>query len=87
MTKQPKLPRLRPVNLRHAGADGIWYDTGLIEIEKTLKGRRRLDTLIHEMFHEMCPEWTESRVRARTKRLTAFLWKHRVRVIESNSKE
>jgi hypothetical protein len=59
-------------------ADGA----GTIEIDERLKGRPHLEILIHEFLHEW--EWLlpEVIVASLAKKLTRFLHKNRVRVIE-----
>jgi hypothetical protein len=34
-----------------------------------------LNTLIHEMFHKICPGWTESRINGIAGELTNVIWK------------
>jgi hypothetical protein len=45
-----------------------------IYIDSRLKGRKHMDTLIHEKLHLLFPEWSETRVIQTSRALTAVLW-------------
>jgi hypothetical protein len=81
-----KIPRIvyRPL-LKH-GAEGmatqlLHNDTPdepisgpLIEVDSRLKGRRKLDTEIHEVLHLACPWMPEFAVRRTATYLAMVLW-------------
>lgn len=52
------------------------YSTGKfkIEIDKTLKGRKLLEILLHECVHELWPEATEEEVEYKSAVLARTLW-------------
>lgn len=79
-------PRLPPVIERKLGrhkADGLCWDDGTIEIDPRLKGKRRLETLIHEMLHHRNPHWIEEKVETEGEILARFLWKHGIRTLDT----
>ena len=65
---------------------GQAHGEGTIEIDERLKGRPHLEILIHEFLHEW--EWLlpEVIVTHLARRLTRFLHKNRVRIIEPDVK-
>ncbi len=77
---KPKLPEVVERKLGRHKADGFWSPNGVIEIDPRLKGRRRLEVLIHEMMHERFQHWTEEHVAREAEVLARFLWKQGVRV-------
>lgn len=51
----PKQPRVRERKLGRHRAIGLLHPRGLIEIDPRIKGKLRLDTLIHEFdHHHLC---------------------------------
>lgn len=60
-------------------ADGLYWPDGTIEIDPRIKGKRRLETLIHEMMHHRQPHWTEEHVTKEAEVMAKFLWKNGVR--------
>jgi hypothetical protein len=80
---KPKLPPVIERKLGRHKADGLCWDDGTIEIDPRLKGKRRLETLIHEMLHHRNPHWTEEKVEAEGEVLARFLWKHGVRTLDT----
>ena len=56
-------------------ADGMCWSDGIIEIDPRLKGRRKLDTLIHEFLHAINPDWTENRVKTMAAEIATALHK------------
>lgn len=60
-------------------ADGLYWPDGTIEIDPRIKGKRRLETLIHEMMHHRHPHWTEEHVAKEAEVMAKFLWKNGVR--------
>lgn len=80
---KPKLPPVIERKLGRHKADGLCWDDGTIEIDPRLKGKRRLETLIHEMIHHRHPHWTEEKVEAEGEVLARFLWKHGIRTLDT----
>ena len=80
---KPKLPPVIERKLGRHKADGLCWDDGTIEIDPRLKGKRRLETLIHEMIHHRHPHWTEEKVETEGEVLARFLWKHGVRTLDT----
>ena len=73
--KERKLGREKAWGLAH-------IDEGIIEIETSLKARRRLNILIHEALHILNPEWSETKVIRQAGRLTKLIWSEHYRRIE-----
>jgi hypothetical protein len=77
---KPKLPEVVERKLGRHKADGLWWPSGVIELDPRIKGRRRLEVLIHEMMHERHPHWTEEHVTSEAEVMARFLWKQGVRL-------
>jgi hypothetical protein len=50
-----------------------------IYIDSRLRGRKYLDTLIHEKLHLLFPDWSETKVIKTAHALTSVLWKQSYR--------
>ena len=56
-------------------ADGrALQSDGVIEIDPRIKGRRLLETIVHEVLHITNPHWTEEKVIIDSKEITRILW-------------
>ena len=77
VVKERKLGREKAWGLAHTAE-------GIIEIESSLKSRRRLNILIHEALHILNPEWSESKVIKQAGRLTKLIWTQNYRRIEKS---
>jgi hypothetical protein len=75
--------RLRIVT-RKLGRERAWgqQEPGLIEIDSRLKGRRRLNVLLHEAIHEAFPRVSETGVLNAARTITAALWQQGYRRVE-----
>lgn len=74
-----KQPKVYFRKLGRENADGQATDEGrkqYIEIDSRLKGRRLLDTFIHERIHLLFPELSEDAVEEKSSILMDFLWSH-----------
>lgn len=80
----PRKPKVTERKLGRERADGLYHSDGLIEIDPRLKGKNRLDTLIHEHLHHYFPEMSEDRVEKIATGMANTLWKNRVRIIDSD---
>jgi hypothetical protein len=47
---------------------------GEIHIDTRLKPKKRLEVVIHEYMHEICPEWDEKHVTEQAVKMSDFLW-------------
>lgn len=52
-----------------------WRHGKLIEIHPGQNQKERIDTILHEALHIICPDWSERKVAATAKQLTKLLWK------------
>lgn len=78
-----KLPPVIERKLGRHKAHGLCWPDGTIEIDPRLKGRRRLEVLIHEFMHVRHPHWTEEHVDSEACIMSKFLWKHGVRTLDT----
>ncbi len=62
---------------------GLSHSDGVIEIDERLKGRKKLEILIHEAMHILNPEMSEDEVVRQSKALTKLLWKEGYRWIDN----
>ena len=80
----PRHPKVTNRKLGRERADGLYHSDGMIEIDDRLKGKLRLETLIHEYFHHLDPEAVEEIINRKAAFMADFLWKNNVRIIDSN---
>jgi len=67
---------------RQRAAGQAFKEERRIEIDPRQDAYDYLDTLIHEWIHVQLPDWQEKKVAATSKKLSKFLWKHKVRIIK-----
>lgn len=80
----PRAPKIIERKLGRERADGLCHSDGLIEIDERLKGKARLDTLIHELVHSFDGSLTEEYVTKLATYIADNLYRNRVRVIEQD---
>jgi fructose-specific phosphotransferase system component IIB len=69
--------------LGRENADGLaWKEDSTIEIDERLKGKKHLETVIHEALHILNPEMSETQVVEQSKAIKNLLWKLRYRRAE-----
>jgi hypothetical protein len=79
----------RPIKLKYKklGRQRAWgqayKETNLIEVEKNTKGKLRLRCILHEAYHCIAPEWSESRVRKSEKLISDLLWNQNYRQVDN----
>ena len=86
MKLQPKnsKPNIK-IKYRKLGKEKAWgiaHSDGLIEIDPSIKSRKHLEIVIHEVFHILFPEATEKEVIEKSITLTKILWSEHYRRIE-----
>lgn len=67
-----KLGQEKAWGLAHIGFEAI-------ELDISLKGRRHLLYLIHEMLHIIHPDWSENRVVLTSRKMTKVIWDQKYR--------
>lgn len=84
------LPRKVTVVERRLGREGdlgqSWDGLSFVEIDPRQCEAERLDTLIHELFHIMLPEWGEERVLKHSAWLAKQIWKQGYRRVVQSPK-
>lgn len=60
-------------------------DTGVIEVDKKVKGKKHLEIMIHEMTHILWPEETEEEVERKSIIMTNTLWNQKYRRIDDSN--
>lgn len=71
---------------RKLGRERRWgwaWEHGKIEIDSTLKGKKRLSTLCHELIHLICPEKSETQVLKDEKLFANTLWNENYRKVDN----
>jgi len=75
------------VIVRKLGKEKAWgqyhEDDNLIEIDDRLKGKLKLEVMIHERTHAHFKDMTEADVDRFAKTMADFLWKHHVRFVDN----
>jgi len=71
---------------RKLGREKAWGQAycgdNIIEIDPALRGKHKLEIIIHEAMHILNPEWDENEIVQKSRQLTRVLWKERFRQIE-----
>ena len=62
---------------------GVAHSDGLIEIDERLKGKKKLEIIIHEVMHLLNPTDEEDEVVRKSVLLTNTLWHERYRVVDN----
>lgn len=47
----------------------------LVIVDPRQPSKERLDTIIHEALHHICPGWTEKKVIRESKKIRGILWR------------
>lgn len=69
-------------------ADGqALMESNTIEIDPRLKGRRKMEILIHEAIHLLNPEMSESKVLEQGRKIANLLWKQHFRQVDNSVKQ
>lgn len=69
-------------------ADGqALIESNTIEIDPRLKGRRKMEILIHEAIHILNPEMSETKVLEQGRRIANLLWKQHFRQVDNTVKQ
>ncbi len=58
-----------------------------VEIDKRLKGKKLLEILIHECFHELFPDKEEEEIEYKAAVLARTLWKEDFRRVDHHDKD
>lgn len=75
---------------RKLGKERAWgqahTDSNTIEIDPRLKGRKKMEILIHEALHILNPDMSETKVLDQGRRIANLLWKQHFRQVDLNQK-
>jgi hypothetical protein len=75
---------------RKLGKEKAWgqahFDSNTIEIDPRLKGRKKMEILIHEAIHLLNPEMSETKVLEQGRKIANLLWKQNFRQVDLTSK-
>lgn len=75
------------VKEKRLGRERVWglayKNKNLIEIEKKLKGKRRLCVLCHELFHKAFPKESETNIRKAETLVGNTLWAQNYRRVDN----
>jgi len=78
---KPKI-RIKYRKLGKEKAWGIAHSDGLIEIDPSVRSKKHLEIVIHEVLHILFPEATEEEIVNKSITLTKILWSEHYRRIE-----
>jgi hypothetical protein len=71
---------------RRLGREKAWGQAhcgeNTIEIDPTLKGKHKLEIILHEALHIQNPAWDETDVIKKSKQMANLAWSERYRQIE-----
>jgi len=75
---------------RKLGKEKAWGQAHIvdqtIEIDPRLKGKKKMEIILHEALHILNPEFSETKVIEQSKKLTALLWKEHYRQVDNDIK-
>lgn len=75
---------------RKLGKEKAWgqahINENTIEVDPRLKGKKKLEIILHEALHILNPEFSETKVIEQSKRLTTLLWKEHFRQVDNDIK-
>jgi hypothetical protein len=78
-TKPKRKVTILESKIGNRNALGLWQEknkgAATISIDSRLKGFQRLMIITHEALHEICPDWSEDKVRHSSEILAGILWK------------
>lgn len=72
------------------GKQKVWgfaHSDGLIEVDERLKGKKKMEIIIHEAMHLLNPEDSEEEVVRKSVILTNTLWYEKYRMIEDHTQD
>lgn len=76
---------------RKLGKEKAWGqafdDSNTIEIDPRLKGRKKMEILIHEAIHLLNPDMSESKVLEQGRKIANLLWKQHFRQVDNTVKQ
>ena len=67
---------------RQKAVGQAYTDARVIEVDPRQRSKNYLDTLIHEMLHVYCPDWSESKVTKTANEMTDIIWQKNFRRIK-----
>jgi len=71
---------------RRLGREKAWGQAycgeNMIEIDPALRGKHKLEIILHEAMHIQNPLWEEEEVIRKSKQMANLLWRERYRQIE-----
>lgn len=75
---------------RKLGKERAWgqahTDSNTIEIDPRLKGRKKMEILIHEALHILNPDMSETKVLEQGRKIANLLWKQHFRQVDLHQK-
>jgi hypothetical protein len=72
------------------GKQKVWgfaHSEGLIEVDERLKGKKKMEIIIHELCHLLDPDDSEEEVVRKSVILTNTLWHEKYRMIEDHTQD
>jgi len=63
---------------------GLSWNDGVIELDKSLKGKGHLQILIHEIYHRLFPDLSEKEINKLSIHTADILWKEDYRRVDNN---
>jgi hypothetical protein len=78
------IPKIR-IKYRKLGKEKAWgiaHSDGLIEIDPSVKSKKHLEIVIHEVLHILFSEASEEQIENKSITLTKILWSEHYRRIE-----
>lgn len=78
------MPRKPTLSFRKLGRQKVHgYQRGdQLVVDERLKGKKKLETIIHEWMHWKIAHWDERTITHVSEELCSFLWQHGTRLVE-----
>lgn len=75
------------IKYKKLGKQKVWglaHSDGIVEIDERLKGRKKMEIIIHEVMHLLNPNDSEEEIVRKSVLLTNTLWHEKYRMIEDH---
>lgn len=75
------------IKYKKLGKQKVWglaHSDGIVEIDERLKGRKKMEIIIHEVMHLLNPDDSEEEIVRKSVLLTNTLWHEKYRMIEDH---
>lgn len=85
------MPNRKRIRVKYLKLAKVWgyadISKGVVELDLSLKGKKHLEILTHEVIHLLLPDMSEEEVEMVSINLTNVLWKESYRRVDDRNEE